>query len=147
MLEEAAARAGVRIVLCPVPLSNGCNPYIPDGIDRFKGSCELTRLALAVWFTRPDLYSEYERWLMDGEECPSLEAAQDMAEELVGREFFDAMAGDERIAAYLRKACELFGRTSNAAGSGIPRFVTDQKWVVPEVDSVEGLVEIIGNLI
>ena len=43
-----------------MPLSSACNPYLPNtGIDRFAGSCELTRLALAVWYARPDAYAAY----------------------------------------------------------------------------------------
>ena len=42
LLEKAGGQ--YRIRLCPVPLSSACNPYIPaSGIDRFAGSCPLTR--------------------------------------------------------------------------------------------------------
>lgn len=50
LLPEVVSLLGgqVAIVPAPVPLSKDCNPYIPAGEDRFKGSCELTRYALAL---------------------------------------------------------------------------------------------------
>ncbi|MCQ2182652.1 MAG: hypothetical protein MJY89_04515 [Bacteroidales bacterium] len=139
LLKEAAGMAGVRVVLCPVPLSRECNPYIPDGVDRFSGSCGLTRLSLAIWFSHPELYPGYESWLMGGEVCPSVAEAREMASELIGEEGLAYALEDGRIDAYLKKAYELFGRTSNSEKSGIPRFISGRKWIVPEVDTVDGL--------
>ena len=65
LLEQAGGQ--YRIRLCPVPLSSACNPYIPaSGIDRFAGSCPLTRYALAVWFARPDAYEAFWDYLLGG---------------------------------------------------------------------------------
>ena len=65
LLEKAGGQFRVR--LCPVPLSSACNPYIPaSGIDRFAGSCPLTRYALAVWYACPDAYAAYWDFLLGG---------------------------------------------------------------------------------
>ena len=69
VLPELLAKAGgqYRIRLCPVPLSPACNPYIPaTGVDRFAGSCALTRYALAVWYARPEAYEAYWDELLGG---------------------------------------------------------------------------------
>ena len=127
-----------RIVLCPVPLSSACNPYIPSsGIDRFAGSCPLTRLALAVWYARPEAYAPFWDWLL-GDGDPKVQIAPAEAEkrarELLGADFEAAMA-DPRIDAYLRKAEELFGRTSSSEKSGVPRLIHGQRWLVPEAST------------
>lgn len=145
-LQEACERAGVKAVLCPVPLSNDCNPYIPDGTDRFKGSCEITDIALAVWLSRPELYPSFEAWLMEGEDCPSPASVRCAAEGLLGAEELESALSDERITAYLRSVYELFGRTSSSEKSGIPRFVFGGKWIVPEVESADGLAGILNDL-
>lgn len=147
MLAEASAKAGVRVVLCPIPLSNSCNPYIPDGIDRFAGSCELTRLALAVRFACPDGYPALEEWMMAGEKCPPAEEVRQRASALIGSDALEPALNDKRIDDYLRKVYELFGRTSSGDKGGIPRFITGSKWIVPETDTSDSLAELLVNFI
>ena len=144
LLEKAGGQ--YRIRLCPVPLSSACNPYIPaSGIDRFAGSCPLTRYALAVWYARPDVYEAYWDYLLGGgDERASITPADAEARALalLGDGFQEAVQ-DPRIDAYLRKAEELFGRTSNAAKSGVPRLIHGQRWLVPETDQADELLELI----
>ena len=149
VLPELLAKAGgqYRIRLCPVPLSPACNPYIPaTGVDRFAGSCALTRYALAVWYARPEAYEAYWDELLGGGPSTSSGTAQAQAEAAVrailGSEFA-AATKDPRIDAYLRKVEELFGRTSNADKSGVPRLIRGQKWLVPETDQADELLELI----
>lgn len=148
VLPELLAKAGgqYRIRLCPVPLSSACNPYIPaSGIDRFAGSCQLTRFALAVWYARPDVYEAYWDYLLGGgDERASIAPAdaEARARAIVGDGFQEAIQ-DPRVDAYLRKAGELFGRTSNAAKSGVPRLIHGQNWLVPETDQADELLELI----
>jgi len=141
LLPELLSAGKYRIRLCPVPLSSACNPYIPhSGIDRFAGSCELSRLALAVWYARPEAYEAYWDALFEDGTDP-----ENLARELLGTEYEKALA-DARIKDCLRKAYELFGRTSSSAKSGVPRFILGQNWVVPEVETVPELQELIGHL-
>ena len=144
LLEKAGGQFRVR--LCPVPLSSACNPYIPaSGIDRFAGSCPLTRYALAVWYACPDAYAAYWDFLLGGgDERAAVDPAdaEARARALLGSGFETALR-DPRIDAYLRKAEELFGRTSNAEKSGVPRFIHGQNWLVPETDQADELLELI----
>ena len=149
VLPELLAKAGgqYRIRLCPVPLSPACNPYIPaTGVDRFAGSCALTRYALAVWYARPEAYEAYWDALLGGGPSTGSGSAQAQAEAaaraILGAEFA-AATKDPRIDAYLRKVEELFGRTSNAEKSGVPRLIRGQKWLVPETDQADELLELI----
>ena len=234
VLPELLAKAGgqYRIRLCPVPLSPACNPYIPaSGVDRFAGSCALTRYALAVWYARPEAYEAYwdellgggpstgsgtaqstaagsgtaqgtaagsgtaqgtatgsgtargeakvlmggpsaslgtaprgeAKVLMGGPSTGSGTAratatgsgggpstgsgsaqaqAEAAARAILGSEFA-AATKDPRIDAYLRKVEELFGRTSSAEKSGVPRLIRGQKWLVPETDQADELLELI----
>ena len=147
VLPELLEKAGgqYRIRLCPVPLSSACNPYIPaTGVDRFAGSCQLTRYALAVWFARPDACEVYWNYLLGGDERATVAPAEAeaRARALLGDDF-QAATQDPRIDAYLRKVEELFGRTSNAEKSGVPRLIHGQKWLVPETDQADELLELI----
>lgn len=144
LLEKAGGQ--YRIHLCPVPLSSDCNPYIPaTGVDRFAGSCPLTRYALAVWFARPDACEAYWDYLLGGGDERAVVTpaeAEARARALLGEDF-KAATQDPRIDAYLRKVEELFGRTSNAEKSGVPRLIHGQKWLVPETDQADELLELI----
>ena len=152
LLEKAGGQ--YRIRLCPVPLSSACNPYIPAaGVDRFAGSCALTRDALAVWYARPDAYEAYWDYLLGGgpstastssatSSGPAPADAEARARALLG-DGFQAAVQDPRIDAYLRKVEELFGRTSNAEKSGVPRLIHGQNWLVPETDQADELLELI----
>ena len=147
VLPELLEKAGgqYRIRLCPVPLSSACYPYIPaTGVDRFAGSCQLTRYALAVWFARPDACEVYWNYLLGGDERATVAPAEAeaRARALLGDDF-QAATQDPRIDAYLRKVEELFGRTSNAEKSGVPRLIHGQKWLVPETDQADELLELI----
>ena len=148
ILPELLAQAGgqYRIRLCPVPLSSACNPYIPNsGIDRFAGSCPLTRFALAVWYARSDDCEAYWDYLLgSGDEHASIDPvdAETRARALLGDAFDEALA-DPRVDTYLRKVEELFGRTSNAEKSGVPRLIHGQRWLVPETDRANVLLELI----
>ena len=148
ILPELLDRSGgqYRIRLCPVPLSSACNPYLPaSGIDRFAGSCPLTRYALAVWYARPDAYAAYWDYLL-GEGDPQAvippAEAEKRARALLGADF-DAALADPRIEDALRKAEELFGRTSAGGKGGVPRLIAGQHWLVPETDSADELLELI----
>ena len=142
----AKADGQYRLRLCPVPLSSACNPYIPaTGIDRFAGSCPLTRYALAVWYTQPEAYEAYWDYLLgSGDEHAAVAPAEAeaRARALLGDRFQTAVS-DPRIDAYIRKVEELFGRTSNAEKSGVPRLIHGQKWLVPETDQADELLELI----
>ena len=132
-----------RILLCPVPLSSACNPYIPaSGIDRFAGSCQFTRLALAVWYARPDAWQPFWDGLLDTDDSIGPAEAELRARALLGGDYAAAVA-DPRIDTYLQKAEELFGRTSSSASGGIPRFIGGQRWLVPETDSAAALLPLL----
>lgn len=146
-LPEFLSLAGgqYRLFLCPVPLSSACNPYIPtSGIDRFAGSCPLTRLALAVWYARPDAYVPFWDWLLGDGDPRALVTpaeAEQRVRALLG-DAFDAALADPRIDTYLRKAEELFGRTSAGQGA-VPRLIRGQHWLVPETDNPDALLALV----
>lgn len=53
--------ADICVLLLPVPLDHACNPSLPLKSEGHPGSCELTRIALAVWRVAPDLHPEVHR--------------------------------------------------------------------------------------
>lgn len=51
----------IRVLVLPVPLDHGCNPALAAADDGHLGSCELTRIALAVWRVKPAAFPAIHR--------------------------------------------------------------------------------------
>lgn len=149
-LPEMVEKSGgtIRFNLCPVSLSNECNPYIPGGIDRFAGSCTYVRLAMAIWYHFPEKYEELAEWMMgSGDENLIIDPVEavDHIGAIVGEDELAAALSDARIVSYMNRCFELFGRTTNSEKSGIPRFIYGQQWIVPETDSADELLNLLQS--
>lgn len=155
MLPEVVRRfdGKVAFVLCPTPLSLECNPYVPRGVeDRFAGSCELARTAIALWRISPDAFRRFDEWIFASEPgkkwlLHSVEAAHGYAASLVGEEALSKMMEDVSTGNALSKNLEIFGRTTNSEISAIPRFIHGSRWLVPDTDSVEGLCDLVSSML
>ena len=143
----------IAFVLTPCPLSYACNPYVSvQGKDQFAGSCELARLALAVWLAAPEKFSEFDEWLFTADDPAkgwyprTVEEAMEKGAELVGGQqaLLDA-AHNAQISSIFSKSFDLFGRTTQEGKNGIPRIVYGSRWIIPEVDTPDGLLEILNT--
>ncbi len=151
LLPEVVSRLDGRVafVLCPCPLSAKCNPYVPREDVRFEGSCELAKIGLAVFDIDPEAFAKYDKWMFEaGEDGWWPRGAGDaraFAEGLVGAGRLAEALDSQWLYERLLQTYELFGRTSAGGQGGIPRFICSEKWVVPEADSVEGLVDLLAS--
>lgn len=151
-LEEIAADGEIAFVLCPSPLSPACNPYIPRDVeDRFVGSCDLARLALAVWIADHDKFFEFDHWLFgidsDSWRPRPVAEAREKAVSLIGEAGLSDAMSDPWIDSYLSLVYEIFGRTTSEDHSGIPRLISGQKWLVPEASSAVELKQLLEQII
>jgi uncharacterized membrane protein len=152
ILDEAVRRYGGKLafVLCPSPLNSQCNPYIPRDVDEFKGSCELARVALAVWVARREMFPIFNRWMFSIEsgdrwQPRSLDSARAKAIELVGRAKFDAALADPWISQYLQTSVRIYGSTIQNGNNAVPKLVYGSRWVIPAPNDAEDLVSILNN--
>lgn len=151
MLPEIIDHFGGRVafVLCPCPLSPKCNPYVPKEENRFEGSCDLARLALAVYELEPEEFPAFDAWLFGSDEESwrprPVAAARERAAAIVGAERLDSIIPEAVLSDMIRRTSDLFGRTSTSSSGGIPRFVHDYRWVVPVADKAEDLEMILAD--
>ena len=152
-LPEAVSMLGdsIAVVCCPMSMSRECNPHIPQGIDRFRGSCQLMRIGLAVWRTDRSKYTDYERWFFgtDINEAwhpYTVEEATSKAQELIGPEALDKALRDHWFDRYTDIVNELFGRTSRGTVSAIPRLIYNGQIMIPEADTPSDLADLILSL-
>lgn len=152
LLRDVVEHFGGRVafVLCPCPLSPRCNPYVPREETRFEGSCDLARLALAVYRLAPAAFEDYDGWLFGAGESGgwrprTVETARRRAAGLVGAERLEAFLPEASLSDAIRRTADLFGRTATRGDGAIPRFVYDDRWVVPSADSAEDLAKILAD--
>jgi uncharacterized membrane protein/thiol-disulfide isomerase/thioredoxin len=152
MLDEAVRRYGGKLafVLCPTPLNTKCNPYIPRDVDEFKDSCELAKIALAVWIAKREAFPFFDRWMFSFEsgdrwQPRSLDAARAKAIELVGQGKFDAALADPWIDRYLQTSIRIYGNTTQGGNNAVPRLVFGSRWVIPQPNDADDLVSILHD--
>jgi len=151
MLDEAIGQYDGKLafVLCPAPLNSQCNPYVAKDVDEFRDSCELARIALAVWLAKRDAFAAFDDWMFSAEPGErwhprSVDAARAKAIELVGQAKFDAARADPSVDRYLQTSIAIFGSTIRS-GNAVPRLVFGSRWVTPQPQDAKDLISILQN--
>lgn len=104
-----AERSGNLLALAlPTPLGAACNRYIPETEERFRESCDLARLSLAVFYAAPARWADYDRWLFETERPRSAEQARAQAATLLGNALAAALQ-DARVERMLQRNVAAFG--------------------------------------
>ena len=88
----------VAVLLLPVPLDRSCNDFVNQESNH-PGSCEITRIALALWRSKPNDYPAFHRQLIAD---PSAENAKKLALEGMTAESLDRAQTDPAIDAMIR---------------------------------------------
>lgn len=88
----------VALLLLPVPLDGACNPHAATE-NQHAGSCEISRLALAVWRQDPEAFPAFHRMLMAE---PSVSAARRLAAEIIPAGQLEAALADPWIDRLIR---------------------------------------------
>lgn len=108
--------AEICVLLMPVPLDPVCNEAFVPGDVGHPDSCELTRIALAVWRENPDAYPALHRAFLSNPP-PKVPDALALARKQVPRATLDAAMKDpwidELIQANVSAWVSLSGKTKN----------------------------------
>jgi uncharacterized membrane protein/protein-disulfide isomerase len=152
LLDAGVRRYGGKLAfaLCPTPLNPHCNPYVPRNVDAFKDSCDLAKVALAVWVAKPEAFRAFDQWMFsfdsgDRWRPRSLDDARAKAVELIGQAKFDAVWANPWIAGYLQTAIRIYGDTIQNGNGAVPRLVFKSRWVIPQPKDPDDLVLILQD--
>ncbi len=150
MLNEAIRQYNGKLAfaLCPSPLDKKCNPYVLGDMEQYKDSCELVKIALAVWVANREAFSDFENWMFSFESGDrwkprTLEATQAKAVELLGREKYEAAQADPWIDEYLKSSVEIYSKTIQNNKGGVPKLLYNSRWVIPEPYTADDFVKIL----
>ena len=134
----------VAVIALPVPLNAACNPAIQVTDPKFNESCDIAKLAVAVWRVDPAVFTEFHHWMMSTEAAPTLTEARAKAESLTDAEKLNAELATEIPQKYIAQTSELYRRV----GSGnVPKLIFPATSIVGEFTSGDGLVQVIKQQI
>lgn len=90
----------VAVLLLPVALERSCNSAMAPADEDHPGSCELARLALAVWKARPEQFAAFHSKVLTNPDMEP-EAAKALAARILGAPELNAALQNPAIAAML----------------------------------------------
>ena len=146
---EARRRLGAKVafVAFPVPLDSHCNPEVKKTHPYFEQSCELARLALAVWSANPDAFAAMHRWLFEGDDPPDAADARAFAVQLVGEQPLAAALTDpwidEQILSHVRVHKFTYGKDKQYAN--LPKLISQTTLVAGVPEDADVLVKHLGK--
>lgn len=140
MLERSLPLFGdeaIGVIVLPMLLDPASNPYLPPGVmEPAPQDAALTRLALAVFCTKPEAFGEMNRWLFAKDRIRSESEARAYATKLIGAEALEQAERDPRIREIMLTGCELFARTGNGA---IPKMLVGTTMIVGPIEDASEL--------
>lgn len=98
----------ILVVAVPVVMEKDCNPNLSKNLPMFEGSCELTRLALAVQREAPESFEAFHHWLMEGKRAPSPKEARAEAEKFVDPERLEYTVRSPRIEQTIKDGINIY---------------------------------------
>jgi len=141
-LYEAKAKLGgdVAVIALPVPLNSMCNPLIQKNHPSHVESCQLARLAVCVWRCDPAKFSEFHKWMFQGQLSPNYNQAMAKAAELVGSEQLNKELSKKIAGQYVERHVKLY---KMVGGGAVPKLLFPQTSVVGEFTATDALVSVI----
>ncbi len=134
----------MAVVVLPIPLSAACNNAIQVTDPKFTESCEIAKLAVAVWRIDSVKFTEFHNWMFSTEASPTYAMAKAQADTLVDAEKLNAELASAVPSQYIAKTVELYKR----AGAGnVPKLIFPTTSIVGAFTSDEALVDIIKQQI
>ncbi len=126
--------------MLPTPLNSNCNGLIQVTDPKFVESCEIAKLAVAVWRTDAAVFNEFHEWMFATEQAPTFASAKAHAETLVDAEKLAAELKSDVPTQYVAKNVELYRR---AGGGNVPKLMFPGTSIIGEFTSAEALVDVI----
>lgn len=153
MAADAVERYDGRLVciMLPTALDPACNRHVKRANPHSATSCELARLALAVWIAAPDRFAEFDAELINHADAFSgpdrtpgryLNEARVIAERYVEAEPLDRALADPRIAELLNKNANLYDAAEIQGRRGVPRLVIAEHVLFGPPDA-DGLIQLL----
>lgn len=131
-------------VLIPAPLNPECNPAVKINNPLHADACKLARLGMIVAQNQPEQFAAFHAWMMSGSEPPSVEAARQRVEEIVGKDTLTASLQDSASLRPLKLGAAIFKTNLNEMGiDGIPVTYTSKAAIFGAPERLDDLLRYI----
>ena len=130
----------LAVISLPLPLNTNCNSAIEKTGNRFGESCEIAKLAVAIWRVDPAKFTEFHNWMFIGDVPPNYAAARRYAEQLVDAQELAKQYNSAIVSAYIQKHVQIYQMTGKGE---VPKLMFPTTTVMGELTSPDILVDII----
>ena len=130
----------LSVVVLPVPMNTRCNPVVKRDHATHAQACELSNLAVAVWRCDAKKFSEFHKWMFEGNSAPEYGVALGKAIELVGKEPIEAELNKKTAAAFVQSHCKMYQLLN---GGPVPKLLFPTRAIQGEFTAVEELTKMI----
>ncbi|WP_407652701.1 vitamin K epoxide reductase family protein [Aporhodopirellula aestuarii] len=141
-LKAAKEHFGDRlaVIVLPVPLDGKCNPTVQSTHASHAESCELAKLAVAVWMSDREKFAEFHNYLFESK--PNYSQAVSHAASLVGKSKLDGILQGSVPGEYVKRHVQLYQK----AGAGtIPKLLFSRTTTVGAVESPQTMIQLINQ--
>ena len=149
VVKKAIERASGRlaIISLPMPLDKECNHLVTRTTKEHTHACEYGALALGVFRAKPAAFPEFENWLFEPVEPPSIEQARNKAMELVGVQALSLAMRDPWIGERLVLNIELYEANAHASGGDtrLPQIVIGDTLTQGTISSPDDLFQLLAQ--
>ena len=144
-IERASGR--LAIISLPMPLDKECNHLVTRTTKEHTHACEYGALELGVFRAKPAAFPEFEDWLFEPVEPPSIEQARNKAMELVGVQALSRALGDPWIGERLVDDIALYEANAHASGGDtrLPQIVIGDTLIQGTISSPDDLFQLLAR--
>jgi uncharacterized membrane protein/protein-disulfide isomerase len=126
----------LAVVVLPVPMKMACNPVVQRDHPSHAEACELAVLAVAVWRCDKSKFSEFHKWMFEGEKAPQYVSALGKASALVGKERVEKELKKNTSKAYIQRHCQMYKMLN---GGVVPKLLFPTRSIEGEFTAVDSL--------
>lgn len=130
----------LAIVVLPVPLDAKCNSSVRITNAKHAESCEIARIAVAVWRCHPAKFKQFHDWMFEAPIARTAFQAKQFGEKLVGKEKLQKELGKPYASQYVGKHVQLYQRVG---ANTVPKLLFPERTLVGEITSPTTLVNMI----
>lgn len=105
----------LTFVIVPIAINANCNEFVKTTADEHASACDLARLAIAVWQSKPEAFETFHHWMMQGSSPPTPKAAETEAARLVGSEALAAALSSESVNKQLEENSRIYAMARDDA--------------------------------
>ncbi len=119
LLASALKRYGTQlaIVSLPVPLDARCNPVVRTTQKKHQQACDYAKLGLALRRVSNAAFLQFDEWIFEPRDIPTLDQAREKARQIVGEEPLKAALSDPWVERTLQTSVALYEQNGNITSS------------------------------